>query len=116
MPLSRTVRRTRIIHTLDRMMPQSSSTASVTPRAYVLGEGDRELRREERLCVARPTFHAAQPHESEEHLVVPPVVGLLRREVRVQQLDLACGVVGGEWYVETGLPEVAIPLRDLVVD
>ena len=54
----------------------------------------------ERLGVAGPALHAAQPGQAQEDLVVPPVAAMLGREALVQQLDLAprsCSADSGKY-------------------
>src|SRR5215813_14906884 len=54
-------------------------------------DGDRRLRAGECLGVGCPAFHAAQPCQAKEDLVIPPVTVPLRRKALMQQLHLASG-------------------------
>ena len=52
----------------------------------------------------------------EKRLIVPPVARPLRRVVLIQQRDFASPQLGRDWHVAIGSPEVAVPLRDLVME
>src|SRR3954454_8765572 len=59
----------------------------------------------EALGVRLAALHPAQPHQTEEDLLVPPVVRLLAREVAVDQVHLATGLVPAEAHVVGGRAE-----------
>ncbi len=74
-----------------------------------------DLRREEPLGILVPRLDAPDTHQPEEELVVPPVTVDLAGIALVEQLHLAPGLLGGEADEVRGCAEVAVPLRDLVV-
>jgi hypothetical protein len=74
------------------------------------------LRRLECFGVTAPAFHSSYPHQREKRLVVPPIARPLRGVRLVQQGDLAPPQLNRDRHVAIGSAEVAVPLRDLVVE
>ena len=68
------------------------------------------------IALRRDRFHPAETHEAAEGVTVEPVLPGLRAEVPVEELELALDVGGGERDVEVRPAEVAVDLRDLVLE
>ena len=86
-----------------------------TPGSAPRSPRERRLAGREGLGVPGPALHAAQPGQSEEDLVVEPVVRDLRRVALCSSATFSriCSSVSGD--VQRGPAEVAVPLGDLVV-
>ena len=72
----------------------------------------------ERLSVSRGrgALEPAQAHQPAKRLRVVPVLSRLGREVTKHEIELAIDHVVFERNVQIWAPEVAVPLRDLVLE
>src|SRR5205085_10918559 len=66
------------------------------------------------VALGRTALHAPDPRQAPKCLVVEPLFGTLTAKVSHQQLDLARERRGGNRHVDIRLPDIAIPLRDLI--
>src|SRR5262249_11591427 len=79
-------------------------------------ETDPQLARVEGLGEGLAALDAAQAHQPAQRLGVEPGLARLRRVGGEQRLHLALGELGVETDVGVGLAEVALVLRDLVLE